>query len=133
MPYETHFVDAGKAVHKIGIGVVTSADILSSALKRSRDEARNSEHIIKYSLVDYSQTTDLQVTIETMHQLVEINRRTAQYSPGCFIAVVAPDCMMFGMARIWASFTKEIGWEANVFRDRESALVWLRTMLSNGN
>ncbi len=133
MPYETHFVDGGKGVLKLGHGLVTSADLLASSLQRSLDVERNRQRLIKYGLVDLSKTTELQVSIDTVHKLVEIDRKIAEYSPGCFVAVVAPDCLAFGMSRLWASFTKEIGWNAHVFRDRESALEWLRTMLGNGN
>lgn len=133
MPYETHYVDMGKGIHKIGYGVVTSAEILSSAVQRSLDEERNRNHLVKYALIDFSKMTELQATTDTVKKLVEVNRKTAQYLPGSFVAIVAPDDLVFGMSRMWAGFAEELGWTANVFHDRESALEWLRTELGHGN
>lgn len=133
MPYETHIVDAGKGLHKVGRGVVTSAEILASSLQRSIDVARSGQNPVKYALLDFSATTEFQVSRETVMQVLEIDRRIARYSDGCFVAAVAPDELIFGMARTWSSFTKDIGWESQVFRDRETAKEWLRTRLGNGN
>jgi hypothetical protein len=133
MPYETYLVDDGKGVYKIGHGVVTGADILASSLRRSIQVQNSGENPVKYALIDFSRTTEFHVSRDTVSQVLEIDRRVARYSVGCFVAAVAPDCLIFGMARIWSSFTKDIGWESQVFRDLESAKQWLRTRLGDGN
>jgi hypothetical protein len=133
MPYETHIVDMGKGVHKIGHGVVTSADIISSSLQRSIDVAKSGQNPVKYALLDFSGTTEFRVARDTVMQVLEIDRKIASYSTGCFVAAVAPDSLIFGMARIWSGLTKELGWESQVFYDRESAKTWLRTKLGDGN
>ena len=133
MPYETHIVDKGKGVHKIGHGVVTSSEILSSSLQRSIDVKKAGSNPVKYALLDFSRVTELQVSRDTVMQVVEIDREIARYSGGCFIAAVAPDSLMFGMARLWSSFSKDLGWESQVFRNRETAKEWLRMQLGHGN
>jgi len=133
MPYETRFVDGDKGVHSYGAGIVTSADLLTNALRRTLDEERNSKRLIKYGLIDFSAMTEFQVSRETVKQLLGINSTMSQYSPGALVAIVAPDEFAFGMSRMWASLAHEIGWKANVFRDRELAMQWLRTELGGGN
>jgi hypothetical protein len=133
MSYETHIVDMGRGVHKFGIGIVTSAEILANALERTIDAKKKGENSSKYALVDFTGTTEFQVTSDTVMQLFEINRKLAQYTGEYFVATVAPDSLAFGMSRLWSSMSKDIGWESQVFRDRESAKAWLRTKLGHGN
>jgi len=127
MPYETHYVDSGKGIHKIGIGVVTSTEILLSAVQESTNEERSRK--IRYGLVDFTQTTDLQVTTEVVRQLVEINRKLAGYTQGAFVALVAPSPFPYAMSRLWQTFSEDLGWKANVFHDRAAAIAWLRKQL----
>jgi len=127
MPYETFYVDSGKGVHKYGRGVVTSTEMLSASLRESSDEERSRK--LRYGLVDFSETTDLQITPEVIRQLVEINRKLASYTPGAFVAIVAPTDFPYAMARLWQTFSQDLGWSANVFHSRPAAIGWLRKQL----
>lgn len=40
-------------------------------------------------------------------------------------ALVATKDLTFGLSRMWASFTGDVGIEASVFRDFESAREWI--------
>ena len=133
MPYETRVVDQGKGVHKTGIGVLTSAELLSSSVQRAIEESQKEEHLVRYALLDFTRTTEAQVSAETILKLAQLDRNNAQFSRGCFVASVAPDPLVFGLARQWSSYAKDLGWEAQVFHDRESAKEWLRTRLGNGD
>lgn len=131
MPYETHYVDSGKGVHKIGSGVVTSAEIIHGAIQEAADEERARK--LKYGLVDFSQITELQVTTTMIRQIVEINRKLATFTPGVFVALVAPSPLAYGMSRLWLTFSEDLGWKAQVFRHRPDAIVWLRKNLGAGD
>ena len=41
------------------------------------------------------------------------------------VAVVAPEDISFGLARMYEAFSKEVPWEFEVFRAIEAALAWL--------
>ena len=127
MPYESIYVDSGKGVHKYGSGVVTSTELLANSLQESADEVRARK--LRYGLVDFSQTTDLQITPEVIRQLVEIQRKMACYTPGAFVAIVAPTEFPYAMSRLWQTFTEDLGWHANVFHNRPAAVAWLRKQL----
>ena len=127
MPYETLYVDSGRGIHKIGSGLVTSAEIIQSGVH----EANNPERIskFKYALIDFSQTTDLQMTPDGVKQLVEVNRKSARVTQGVFVAVVAPSPLAYGLSRMWQIFAEDMGWNAHVFNTRMDALAWLRKQL----
>jgi hypothetical protein len=131
MSYTSHYVDGGKGVHKIGKGVITSADFLLVALEQARDVKGASQ--LKYALGDFSEATEFQITIDSLRQLVEVQRKTAQLSSGAFIAIIAPSQQPYGLSRVWQSFTEDMGWSASVFRNRTEAILWLRTQLGKGD
>jgi len=133
MPYDTHIVDRGKGVYKVGHGVVTSADLMASSLQRSIDLKQAGQSAVRYGLIDLTAVTDLQVSSQAVMRVLEIDREVSQFSRDCFVAVVASESLAFGMARLWSSFAKDIGWESQVFRDRESAKAWLRKNLGGGD
>src|SRR5450631_897132 len=128
MSYESFYVDSGKGLHKFGRGVVTSAEIHFSSVRDGAYPER--VRALKYGLVDFSETTDLQMTTESIRQLVEVNRKMADLTPGAFVAVVAPNPQAYGLVRIWQTFTEGLGWKANVFHSRAAAIWWLRKQLS---
>jgi hypothetical protein len=127
MSYESFYVDSGKGLHKFGKGIVTSAEIHFSAVHEAIDAERAQK--LKYGLVDFSETTDLQMTTESIRHLVEVNRKMADLTPGAFVAVVAPNPQAYGLVRIWQTFTEGLGWKANVFHSRAAAIWWLRKQL----
>jgi hypothetical protein len=127
MSYDTYYVDSGKGVHKMGVGVVTSTDILLSSMQESTNEERARK--LRYGLIDFTQTTELQVTTEVVRQLVEINRKMARLTPGAFVAVVAPSPFTYAMSRMWHTFSADLGWTAHVFHGRPEAIAWLRKQL----
>lgn len=124
MPYTTSYVDDGKGVHKTGSGLITSSEIYASALEAGLNEARARK--LKYGLIDFSDTTDIKVTSEDMHLIVEMNRKLAALTPGAFVAIVAPSPLPYAMARLWLTIADDLPWKANIFRTRADAIAWLR-------
>ena len=124
MPYESYYVDSGKGLLKVGTGVVTAMEIYHNALQVAADVERSKK--LKYALIDFSQTTELQATPDSIRQVIEVNRKTAQLTPGAFVAIIAPDPFAFGISRFWQAFAEDLGWSANVFHGRPAAIMWLR-------
>jgi len=128
MPVETHYVDMGKGAYKHAYGVLTSTDILVTGLLQSQDVENTRQ--LKYLLYDFTDVTEVRVGHEVVSQLVELNRKTASHSQGTFAAVVAPNPLLFGLARSWQTLVADFGWITQVFHQREEALDWLRKQLS---
>ena len=124
MPYTTSYVDDGKGVLKTGSGIVTGLEIFSSALQEGHDEARARK--LRYGLVDFTGVVEMKVTPEDVRRIVETNRTLASYTPGAFVAIIAPDSLPYAIARLWHTFSSDLGWKANVFHSRPDAIAWLR-------
>jgi hypothetical protein len=131
MPVETHYVDGGKGAHKHAYGVLTSTDILVTGLIQAKDVENTRK--LKYQLYDFTDVVEYQVGRDVVRELVEINRKTASVSRGALGAIVAPNPLVFGLAREWQSFAGDLGWKAQVFNCREDAIRWLRTELGGGD
>jgi hypothetical protein len=114
-------------MHKKGSGIVTGADLFSSALEERADEARARK--LRYALIDMTETIELQVTPADIRQLVEINRKMAQYTKGGIVAIVADDHLTYAMARLWRTLCDEFEWNINVVHTRADAISWLRKQL----
>ena len=127
MPFDAIFVDSGRGVHKLGIGIVTSSEIMASTLDDTHNEARGRQ--IRYALIEFSQTTELRVTPDFIPQIVEISRKSASFSPGALVAIVAPNPFAFAMSRAWQSFSGSLGLNTRVFQTASEAKVWLRKEL----
>jgi hypothetical protein len=124
MPYTTSYVDEGKGVLKTGSGIVTGLEIFSSALQEGHDEARARK--LRYGLVDFSAVVEMKVTPEDIRRIVEVNRTLAAFTPGAFVAIIAPGPLPYALARLWHTFSDDLGWKANVFHSRPDAISWLR-------
>jgi hypothetical protein len=129
VPFEAYFVDSGKGVHKHGVGIVTSAEIIASTLDDTQNEARGRQ--LRYALIDFTQTTELRVTPGMIPRILEISRKSASFSPGIFVAIVAPNPFAFAMSRIWQSFAEGIGLHTLIFGDRAEAFAWLKGRLQD--
>jgi hypothetical protein len=128
MPYTTIYVDDGKGVRKTGSGIVTGLEMFSSAMQGgSLDEA--SARKLRYGLIDFSEATEMKVTPEDIGRIVEMNRKLASFTPGALVAVIAPTPLPYALARLWHTFSVDLGWKANVFHTRADAVAWLRKEL----
>ena len=127
MPFDSTFVDSGKGVHKLGIGIVTSSEIMASTLDDTHNEARGRR--LRYAVIDFTQTTELRVTPDFIPQIVEISRKSASFSPGALVAIVAPNPFAFAMSRAWQSFSGSLGLNTRVFQSAAEAKAWLRKEL----
>jgi hypothetical protein len=114
-------------VHKYGVGVVTSTEIIASTLDDTLHEERGRR--LRYALIDFTRTTELRVTPSMLPKIVEISRKSASFSPGVYVAVVAPNPFAFAMSRIWQSFADSLGLNASVFNNRDEAVAWLKGKL----
>ena len=128
MPYTTTYVDDGKGIHKTGSGIVTGLEVFSSAMQGvSLDEP--SARKLRYGLIDFSETTEMKVTPDDIRRIVEMNRKLASFTPGALVAVIAPTALPYAIARLWHTFSVDLGWKANVFHTRADAIAWLRKEL----
>ena len=124
MPYTATYVDEGKGLHKEGVGLVTGLEIYTNCMHESLDEERSRK--VRYCLIDFSGTTEMKATPDDIRRIVEMNRKLASFTPGAFIAIIAPTPLPYALARLWHTLSDDLGWKSNVFHARPDALAWLR-------
>jgi hypothetical protein len=127
MPFNAYFVDDGKGVHKHGVGVVTASEVMASTIDDTHNEERGRK--LRYALIDFTLTTDLRITPDVIPQIVEVSRKSASFSPGVVVAIIAPNPFAFAMSRIWQTFSGGLGLNASVFETRAEGIAWLRKQL----
>lgn len=128
MPYTSLYIDGGRGVLKTGSGIVTGPQILAVARDFSLDEIRLCRLV--YALVDFSEIDEMQVTPDEVRLIVEVHRKTAVFTPGVLVAIIAQDPLAFGISRFWQSFSEDLGWKAIVVHTRPEAITWLREQLA---
>ncbi len=131
MPFANDFVDGGKGIHRVGIGIVTGPEMLAVIQSESADDERYRR--LRYELVDFSATTQMKISLEETRRIVERSRRMGDWAPGIVVAVAAPLDITYGIARMWHSIYDEVDWKRNLFRHRAEALAWIRQQLPSGD
>ncbi len=127
MPYTSTYVDQGKGVHKVASGIVTGLELFTSSLREPLIESRARQ--LRYGLIDYSDTTEMRVTPDDIRRIVELDRKTAELTPGGLVAIIAPSPLPYALARLWHTLADDLPWKSNVFHNRADALAWLRLEL----
>jgi hypothetical protein len=119
----------GKGAYKHAFGVLTSTDLLVAGLMQSQDVENTRK--LAYIFYDFTDIVEARVGPDVIPQLVELNRKTASNSPGILAAIAAPNPLIFGIARNWQTFAADLGWHAQVFRERRVAIAWLLQELAH--
>ena len=130
MPYLSQFLDEGRAILHIGTGTVTGAEILERVIEDHRLGERL--RAVRYALVDLSGATAVEVTAAEIQRIAAEHRQMTSFMPQVAIAVISPQDIGFGMARMWEAFVADTGWMTRVFRAREEATAWLAERLQKG-
>ena len=121
MPVEFTFTNDSACLRCSGI--VTAEEFLSEDRKL---HAHFNSNELKYAIVDFTETTDLHLTSETMRILADEDRRHFEKHGPFKIVVVAPSDYMFGMSRMWQIISETDEDLSFIARTMESALSWLK-------
>jgi hypothetical protein len=73
------------------------------------------------ALLDYSQVTRVHVSPSTLQSVAAANRMTR----GSRVALVAPNLLIYGLARVYGAYLHRKGPVFHVFHSRKAALDWL--------
>jgi hypothetical protein len=107
----------------IHVGVVTDDEFLSFYKTLYNDTRFDKSFNL---LVDLRKTESSVRSTAALNQSVEFMRR--QYENTTErpkVAVVAPEDISFGLARMYQSFSGIVPWEFSVFRSADAALSWM--------
>ncbi len=129
MPFTAEFIEQGRGVLYVGAGVLQGSEVLAvkAELLANPDRVRN----IVFSIVLLGDVTECPATTAEIRQIALVDQQMAQVNPNVVLAAVAPQDLLFGMARMWQAFTDTIGWQTAVFRTRAEADEWISATLAS--
>jgi hypothetical protein len=104
-------------------GVVTDDEFLSFYKALFQDNRFDESFKL---LVDLRQAESSVRSGATLHEFADfIRRQYLSTTATPKVAVVAPEDISFGLARMYEAFSEEVPWEFEVFRAIDAALAWL--------
>ncbi|HQU72480.1 MAG TPA: hypothetical protein PKV71_00380 [Calditrichia bacterium] len=77
---------------------------------------------------DLSAVSDFQISTELLRTLAARSCRDFVHLVETRHAVIAPQKVAFGLARMFQLLTDELPWRLQIFRDVESALAWINDL-----
>ena len=131
MPVSIVLLDDGEGILYLCEGALRGPEIIraNQELLASPGQRRGR----RYGLVDFSAAASVEISTSELRILAEQDARLAREAKiPILLAVVAPDDLGYGLARMWQAFAQDIGWSAEVFRERSTAQRWLQDSLAGG-
>lgn len=123
MPITSLFKPEKRLIMSIHIGSVSDEEFLSFYERLFKDPRfdRSYNH-----LVDLRQTESNARSSEVLREFAEFAQKQYENTAASpKIAVVAPNDVSFGLARMYELFSGTIPWDFVVFRSMDAALAWL--------
>ncbi len=130
MPIELRYVDEGAGVEFIAKGLVTGAEIIEA---NNRVYGHEAFAKLKYQLLDRTGCTDFQVSNEEIEAIAAQDIEAAATNPGMIAAFVSTTDLQYGITRMYQAHVGDRGFLTGLFRDRASALAWLKEELAKSD
>jgi hypothetical protein len=118
MPARYRIDPERRMILSTGTGVMTDEDLRDHQRRLRSDPAFDRSFD---QLWDLQEVTLVEVTSATLRELAQAR----SFDPGTKRAVVAPEDVVYGMARMFQTLHDEAPEELNVFRTLEEAKDWL--------
>jgi|GEM_PF-615399 len=125
MPIESRDVDGGLGNVWEASGILTAEDLIGRyehLLSMSEQKQRS----YRFNISDFSAVTGTDITTPRLRRAVEHAKAVYTVNPDGVIAILVPQDVLFGLARMWSAFMGEPTWETSAFRDRDEAYGWVR-------
>jgi len=124
MPYKIIYTKNPNGVTTIFSGVLTDKEIIQSCIDRVKyeDKMRNL-HFIKDDLLD---VTEFRVTSEAIQTCATYALEVSEINKKIVHTAIVPTNLVYGMARMWNTYSDGTDWNKNIFRSRKEADIWLK-------
>ncbi len=122
MPIERKHLDGGGSLF-VGTGTLTGTDILTAINAVHQTEEKT--HAVIFQIADFRLVEKVEVSSEDVKRISERDKLTATINPNLISAVVAEKDIVFGMSRMWQSYTDEASVVTAVFRSMDEAESWV--------
>ena len=128
MPMEVQYLTDGGIFLK-GTGIVTGSDIMNInyELYATEDKIVN----ISYQLCDLTNIEDYSITTEEIKTIAKQDIKASALNQKMIIAVVGKQDVIYGLLRMWQTFSSNASIRSKVFRSVEDAKKWIEDQLHN--
>ena len=114
-----------------GLGIIRSFSehLTGSEVIATLHETLSSPELIekiKYSLADFSGVTDVTISKEEVQIISDLAVRIAKLNKDILVAVVGPQDLVFGLARMWQTHSDQSALDILVTRSRTEAENWIK-------
>lgn len=125
MPINIFDLDNGIGCNIVANGIVEDLEYVS-ALKKHLSQNPNKLQKYTYTITDFSAVEDVEISTESIKLVAELCKDITKFLPETLVALVAEEDFMFGLSRMWEMWADETNWEIQVFREKNSAIDWLK-------
>ena len=123
MPITAHFRPEANLIVLVHAGVVSDDEFVSSYKAIYEDVRFDKSSKILVDLRHTESSVRSSATLRRFAEFMELKFKDISVHPK--VAVVAPEDVSFGLARMYQVFSHKVQWEFQVFRSTEKALAWL--------
>ena len=124
MGFAIQQLDNGRGVRRSFWGVLSGAELIASLEESLQSEATLRGY--RYSLLDFSAIVDLDLSQDDLLTLAGLTSRISALNPDILVAIIAPQDIIFGLARMWEAYADESCCEMHIARSPTEAEGWLR-------
>ena len=128
MPFSIEWTEDGQSLTWSGSGVVTAREILR-AKERCLAQPERVRAVLRTTII-LADITELEVTAIDLRRIASLDLQLSALNPHAAVAIVAPQDLMFGVARMWENYVEGAGWRTGVFRTFPEAEAWLTATVS---
>lgn len=118
------YADLNGLIHTILVGRITDEELLSYYTRPVFLQYQG----VWRELVDSRQVGELSVTANGQRNLAEFAAASAPRLRGGRVAMLASSTLTYGMFRMWELQRENLGFEVQVFRDFDEAVLWLASL-----
>ncbi len=122
MPVRVNFSKDGARVEFISEGVVTGDEIIEA---NKKIYTRENLVRLRYKIIDRTGCTDYRVTSEDVLIIANQDKAAAKINSNIVVLLISTTPIQYGMSRMWQAYTDDLGFHAEIFKDRKTAYAWL--------
>ena len=126
MSIDIGYVADGEGIVLKGSGLVTGRDIIEANQEIYRPDSLKKQ---KYQIFDFSTVDRFDVTSADIRRCAEQDKAASTINPHIAIAIIVAKDAEYGMARMWEAHVADSGCRTMIFRDRETAEDWIKSLI----
>ena len=124
MPVEIRLLNDGLGMLQLQSGIVLESEEREYNSRFYQDLSIFNK--IRFNIIDSSGVEKTHISNQYAIEQARFCEDLSKMKPDNIVAIVCPDDVPFGMARMWISYADSLGWTTNAFRELNEAYDWTK-------